>query len=238
MYIPGVGLSFELKHLHVGMEGESFVDISFVLESSFALIGQSGSGKSLTLKALLGMLPRSMEVKLDYEAPFILKRGETIALVPQNPFTALSPMTKIKDQFFAPLDKAKKYFSLVDLDPVLLDRFPSELSGGQLQRAVIAFALYVQPKLLLLDEPTTALDAKSKETILALIARLHKELGFKLLFVTHDIDAVQDLCLDIGILKEGVIVESGNMHEILKNPQNSYTKTLIESGFKNRGFRK
>jgi len=229
---------FTCKQLHISTDEKKLVDISFSFKNSFALIGESGSGKSLTLKALLGMLPSALHVKSDFsELGFELRRGESVSLVPQNPFTALSPLTKIKDQFLVEHDEAKEYFDMVGLEESFLDRFPSELSGGQLQRVVIAFALHVKPKLLLLDEPTTALDIKSKEAILKLLKALHVEHGFKLMFVTHDIEAVKELCEDIAIIKDGKIVESGNLKEVISSPKEVYTKQLIDSGFKNREFR-
>ena len=227
---------FTCKKLKISTDDKILVDISFSFKNSFALIGESGSGKSLSLKALLGMLPKSLHVEMDLDG-FEIKRGESVALVPQNPFTALSPLTKIIDQFLIERHEAKKYFDMVGLEESFLERFPSELSGGQLQRVVIAFALHVKPKLLLLDEPTTALDMKSKKAILELLKTLHVEHGFKLIFVTHDIDAVEELCENIAIIKEGSIIESGNLKDIIKNPKEEYTKELIDSGFKNREFR-
>jgi len=229
-------LSFTCKQLLIQSKEKTLVDISFSFDKSFALIGESGSGKSLSLKAFLEMLPKELTVKMDL-GDFKAKKGKNIAFVPQNPFTALSPLTKIKDQFLVPLDEAKKYFEMVGLEESFLQRFPSELSGGQLQRVVIAFALHVKPQLLLLDEPTTALDIKSKESILKLLKELHVRNGFKLIFVTHDIEAVRGLCEDVAIIKNGNIVESGNLSKILENPQAQYTKELIESGFKKRKFR-
>ncbi|WP_024953758.1 ATP-binding cassette domain-containing protein [Sulfurospirillum arcachonense] len=231
-------MSFTCKQLLIHSKEKKLVDIDFTFEKSFALIGESGSGKSLTLKALLGMLPKNLDVTIDLDnIDFVLERGKNVALVPQNPFTALSPLTKIIDQFLVPKDEACKYFEMVGLETSFLDRFPSELSGGQLQRVVIAFALHANPKLLLLDEPTTALDVKSKESILKLLQELHVKSDFKLMFVTHDIEAVRELCEDIAIIKEGKIVEAGNLKTIIENPQNEYTKQLINAGFKNRGFR-
>ena len=227
---------FTCKQLKIEIDNKKLVDISFSFDNSFALIGESGSGKSLSLKAFLGMLPSELHVEMDLDG-FVAKRGESVALVPQNPFTALSPLTKIIDQFLVSRDEAKEYFKMVGLEEGFLDRFPSELSGGQLQRVVIAFALHVKPELLLLDEPTTALDMKSKESILELLKELHIKNKFKLIFVTHDIEAVKGLCEDIAILKDGKIIETGNLEDIINNPKQQYTKELIESGFENRGFR-
>lgn len=227
---------FTCKQLKIEVDDKKLVDISFSFKNSFALIGESGSGKSLSLKAFLRMLPKELQVEMDLDG-FVAKKGESVAFVPQNPFTALSPLTKIIDQFLVPRDEAKEYFDMVSLDEDFLDRFPSELSGGQLQRVVIAFALQIKPKLLLLDEPTTALDMKSKESILELLKELHVKNKFKLIFVTHDIEAVRGLCEDIAIIRNGEIIETGNLKEIINNPKEKYTKELIESGFKNRGFR-
>jgi peptide/nickel transport system ATP-binding protein len=225
------------SELQIRYRGETLVDIRFDIDRSLALIGQSGSGKSLTIKALLGMLPREMDVELRTDFDFALSRGENVAFVPQNPFTALSPLTKIKKQFFAPKERVLALFEEVDLDAALLERFAPELSGGQLQRVVIAMALERYPKLLLLDEPTTALDPETKSVILALLKKLQQKEAFKMLFVTHDIASAKDLCEDVAIIKEGHIVESGNLAQILKNPQQAYTKTLIEANFANRNFR-
>jgi len=226
-----------IHKLRITLNERVLVDISLCISSSLALIGQSGSGKSLTLKALLGMLPSKMNVKLEYDADFVLKPGESVALVPQNPFTALSPLTKIKKQFFSSDDRIDELFNEVGLDKELLERFPPELSGGQLQRVVIAIALESRPKLLLLDEPTTALDPKTKVLILELLKSLQQKEGFKMLFVTHDIVSAQNLCEDVAIIKEGTIVEEGSMALVLKNPKQEYTKTLIEANFANRKFR-
>ncbi len=227
----------QVRQLQIALDSHVLVDIAFTLNSSLALVGQSGSGKSLTLKALLGMLPSSMRMILDIDAAFELKRGENIAFVPQNPFMALSPLTKVKDQFFVPRPRVDELFELVGLELELLDRFPPELSGGQLQRIVIAMALSSDPKLLLLDEPTTALDPHTREVIIALLIRLQKELGFKMLFVTHDMQSASVLCDDICVIRAGKVEEHGVMEEVLRHPQSSYTSTLIEANFANRDFR-
>ncbi len=228
---------FVCKKLKIIYNKEVLVDISFSFEDSFALVGESGSGKSLTLKALLDLLPSSMSKEMRIESDFPLKRGESVSIVVQNPFTALSPLTKIKDQFFLSTVEASRYMEYVGLDPLFLDRFPSELSGGQLQRVIIAMALSVKPKLLLLDEPTTALDSENKERILNLIKKLKEEFGFLVFFVTHDIDSAASLCKEIAVIKKGKIVEEGSIDEIMSNPKELYTKQLIEANFKHRGFR-
>ena len=213
------------------------VDIAFEIEHSLALVGQSGSGKSLTLKALLGLLPSNLEVQLDYDAPFELKAGKSISFIPQSPFGALSPLTKIKHQFLIDKAQAAKRLMEVGLDTALLERYPSELSGGQLQRVVIAIALEHTPKIVLLDEPTTALDAKNSQMILDLLARLQEQMRFLILFVTHQIAAASKLCRHICVIKEGQIVEKGDSKALLKHPRTPYTKQLIEADFAKRRFR-
>ncbi|MBV5279530.1 MAG: ABC transporter ATP-binding protein [Campylobacteraceae bacterium] len=230
-------MSLTCKQLLVKSKEKTLLNIDFSFGKSFALIGESGSGKSLTLKALLGMLPSELESLIEVEASYQLERGKSIALVPQNPFTALSPLTKIGKQFMVSPLLAQKYLKMVGLNIDFLTRFPSELSGGQLQRVIIAMALSLEPKLLLLDEPTTALDEESKGHILALIKELQNVCGFDIFFVTHDIESIENLCEEVGIIKSGMIVEKGQTAEILHHPKESYTKQLLESGFKNRRFR-
>lgn len=227
----------KISKLHITLNEQTLVDIEFQISSSLALVGQSGSGKSLTLKALLGMLPSSMSCELEHDSVYELKAGKSISFVPQNPFTALSPLTKIRKQFFTPISKVEALFKRVGLDVEFLDRFPPELSGGQLQRVIIAMALESEPQLLLLDEPTTALDPENRILILDLLKELRAEFGFKILFVTHDMNSALSLCEDICVIKNGKVVEGGKMDSVLKNPQADYTKTLIEANFANREFR-
>lgn len=223
-----------IQKLNIQYNQKTLVDISFEIKHSLALVGESGSGKSLTLKALLGMLPNNLKLTLQTEDKLTKK---DIAFVPQNPFTALSPLTKIKKQFFVEDSKKEKLLKLVGLEKSFLERFPPQLSGGQLQRVVIAIALEKNPKLLLLDEATTALDPTTTQMILELLKNLAKEQNFKTLFVTHDIAAAKKLCQDIAVLKEGKIIENGTMSQVIQNPQNQYTKTLIEANFAHRKFR-
>lgn len=227
----------QVKNLKITFEDKNLVDIAFSINSSLALVGQSGSGKSLTLKALLDMLPSSMSLELEVDAGFELKAGESIAFVPQNPFTALSPLTRIKKQFFVPQKRINELFEELGLTPDLQERFPPELSGGQLQRVVIAMALSNKPKLLLLDEPTTALDPQTRVMIIELLKKLQKKEAFKMLFVTHDIISAKNLCEDICVISQGKVVEAGSMEKVLTAPSQEYTKTLINANFANRKFR-
>ncbi|VAY87111.1 ABC-type nickel/oligopeptides specific transport system, ATPase component [hydrothermal vent metagenome] len=212
------------------------VDISFEIDKTTALIGESGSGKSLTLKAILQILPSSLQHEFTYESNFALN-SNSISLIPQNPFTSLSPLTKINKQFFCNDDIKKNMFQLVGLDENILNKFPNQLSGGQLQRVVIAMALSTKPKLLLLDEPTTSLDTKNKELILNILLSLQKRFSILMLFVTHDIFSIKHICENIIILRKGQIIEQGKTKHIMQNPQQNHTKQLINSSFHNRIFR-
>ena len=226
----------KINKLKISSVHKQLVDISFDIKDSIALIGESGSGKSLTLKALLNLLPSSLQVEKDIYSTFELNY-DTIGFIPQNPFTSLSMMTKIKDQFFCSNEKKEEVLKLVDLDISLLNKFPSQLSGGQIQRIVIAIALSRNIKLLLLDEPTTALDEENKTNIINLINDLKSRLNILILFVTHDIESIKDICNEIIILKDGQVIEKGFTIDVLSTPKEDYTKKLINSTFKNKQFR-
>lgn len=230
-----------IEKLFIKDEKKKLVDIKFNITSSTALIGQSGSGKSLTIKSLLGMLPKNLNLEISTNSNFDLKK-ENIGFVPQNPFTSLSPLTKIDKQFLLKnktLTKEKKIelLELVGLDGSMLERFPMELSGGQLQRVVIAIAISSEPKILLLDEPTTALDTNTKENILKLLLKIKNKLNLLILFVTHDIKSIENITDEIIIIKNGAVVERGITKDILTDPKDSYTKELIDSSFNNREYR-
>jgi len=225
-----------IKKLHIYDNQNKLLDISLEIVNSTALIGQSGSGKSLTLKSILNLLPSNLQSTYEVDSDFELIPSN-IGFVPQNPFTSLSPMTKVQKQFFCSHEKKLELLKLVGLQTWVLDRFPSQLSGGQLQRVVIAISLSTQPKLLLLDEPTTALDNESKRTILKLLEYLQEKLDILILFVTHDIHSIKNICKNLVIIKDGSIVEKGLTQEILDKPGHSYTQHLLESTFENKNFR-
>ena len=226
-----------VERLRILQDEKELVDLSFEIGESLALVGESGSGKSLTLKALIGMLPSNLEWEMDLKAPFELKRGETLAFIPQNPFTALSPMTKIRKQWFASEERARGLFELLGLEWSLFDRYPPQLSGGQLQRVIFAIALSGNPKLLLLDEPTTALDPHLREEIARLLLELQKRFGFRVLFVTHDINLAAKICEEMLVIRKGRVVEQGSNRAILEDPESEYTRRLVEASFAKRGFR-
>ncbi len=226
----------DIKELKIASNSKTLVDIAFTINSSTALIGESGSGKSLTLKAILNLLPNSLSVEKSINSDFELDFN-TIGFIPQNPFTSLSAMTKIKNQIFCSDEKKEETFSLLNLPLDILDKYPSQISGGQIQRVVIAIAISRDIKLLLLDEPTTALDFINKTNIINIIKDLKEKLDIKLLFVTHDIESIRDICEDIVIIKNGKIIELGDTNEVLDNPKDEYTKRLLDSSFKNKKFR-
>ncbi|MEA1915720.1 MAG: ATP-binding cassette domain-containing protein [Campylobacterota bacterium] len=227
----------EIQQLHIQYQDNALVNIGFDVTTSTALIGQSGSGKSLTLKSILNLLPSNLDKIFNYQCDFELN-AQNIGFVPQNPFTSLSPLTQITQQFFCTFEHKIKMLKRVGLDQWVLKRFPSQLSGGQLQRVVLAIALSRSPKILLLDEPTTALDTNSKKTIIELLKNIQKELDILILFVTHDLESVKNLCDDIVIIKEGQIVERGNTLDTITNPQHPYTKELLDARFMHKEFRK
>jgi peptide/nickel transport system ATP-binding protein len=229
-------LNININKLKINTKEKTLVNIFFEIKDSTALIGESGSGKSLTLKAILNLLPSFMNVEKNIDSNFELN-FDTIGFIPQNPFTSLSMMTKINDQFFCTQEKKEEVLNLVSLDKSVLNKFPTQLSGGQIQRIVIAIALSRNIKLLLLDEPTTSLDEENKNNIINLINNLKSHLNFLVLFVTHDINSIKNICKDIIILKNGEIVEQGLTADILSSPKEDYTKKLINSTFKNKNFR-
>ncbi|GHS89729.1 hypothetical protein FACS189487_10510 [Campylobacterota bacterium] len=229
-------MPIEIKTLKIFYENAALVDVSFSIDGALGIVGRSGSGKSLTLKALLNLLPSKMSAEIEISSPFALERGKTVAYIPQNPFTALSPMSRVKDQFFTPKIAAKRLLERVCLETTALDRFPAELSGGQLQRAIIAIALASNPRLLLLDEPTTALDSKNKEAVLEILSEI-KSAGVSIIFVSHDIKSVSAVCDHIAVIDTGRVVEAGGKEAILHGAKAALTRELISSDFTNREFR-
>lgn len=211
-------------------------DVSFSIEEGeiVGLCGESGCGKSTLSRAILGVQKKGVtgEVKHFAKRPQMvfqdpagsLNPSKTIGFILEEPIKVRGNFDK-EERKRRVLDMLKK----VDLDEEILSRYPNELSGGQRQRICIAAALMQQPKFLIADEPVSALDVTVQSQILDLIMKLHKELNIAILFISHDLRVVYNVCDRVMIMKDGKIVEEGPVKEVYFSPKDEYTKTLIES---------
>ncbi len=220
-----------------------------------ALVGESGAGKSMIGKAILGVLPSSVrqvsgEIFLDGQdlgALSASKRrilvGANVALIPQDPLTALNPSRRIGSQMTDQLIKilgwnsAKAYTRIRQLlDEVqirdrerVLRSYPHELSGGMRQRVLIATAFAAEPKLIVADEPTTALDVTVQKQILRLIATMQRQHATAILFVTHDLGVVAKISQQVTVLYGGMIIEQAGVSDLFADPQHAYTRALLRA---------
>lgn len=230
--------------------------VSFSLErgKSLALVGESGSGKSITALSIMGLLPYPMAShptgSVQFEEVELLNRGENflrqyrgnqIGMVFQEPMTALNPLHTIEQQIAEPLILHKKLtvkqartrvIELLELVGFAdgahrLNAYPHQLSGGQRQRVMIAMALACEPKLLIADEPTTALDVTIQAGIIKLIKSLQEQFNMGLLLISHDLNMVGQIADSIAVMQQGKLVEWGESQQILKAPQHPYTQKLI-----------
>ena len=232
-------------------------DISFMVRSDeiVGLVGESGSGKTITALTIAGLrkpdqVIKGGEIYLDdlellglSEKEMGRVQGKEIGFIFQEPMTALNPTMKIGKQVEEALilhtslnkgqrrEKVLKALEDVELkEPEkLVHKYPGELSGGMRQRVMIAAAMICRPKLLLADEPTTALDSKTQDEILKLIKKLAKNYGASILFISHNLRVVNELCSRVLVMKDGVIVETGDTKEVFENPRHEYTKKLIRA---------
>jgi peptide/nickel transport system ATP-binding protein len=223
-------------------------DVSLTLKRGerFGIIGESGSGKTMTALAMTGLLPEGAEmggrVLLDgvplpaSEREMARLRGKRIGMVFQEPMTALNPLMRVNAQIAEAI--ALNPSGMVDSDlPQLLaevglearhgDRFAHQLSGGQRQRAMIAMALASQPDILIADEPTSALDLITQRVVLDLIASICNRRQMALLFISHDLKAVAALCSRVAVMHEGRVVETGEAATVFSAPQQPYTQKLV-----------
>jgi oligopeptide/dipeptide ABC transporter ATP-binding protein len=231
------------------------VSIDVPRGEAVGLVGESGSGKSMTLRAILGVLPSearitSGQVLLDGTDLVPLPssslnriRGPKLAMIFQEPMSALNPVMRVGRQIaegpqvHLGLSRAKAAERAVELmrrvgipDPERRFRsYPHEFSGGMRQRVMIAIALSCDPEVILCDEPTTALDVTIQDQILRLLAKLCRESGVSLVFVTHDLPVVAQLCQHLNVMYGGQIVESGPVHDVFARPQHPYTLWLLRS---------
>ncbi|MGK5508633.1 ABC transporter ATP-binding protein [Brevibacillus formosus] len=218
----------------------------------FALVGQSGSGKSVTAAAIGQLLSPNLHAtgEIWYKDKNLLTlsasemshiRGKHLSYIFQDYLGSFTPFLTIGLHFDEyqrrhltlskreRVQKAKQALISVGLSEETYNRYPFQLSGGQLQRVSIALALLLKPDLLVADEPTTALDSVSSFRILNLLSRLREETGCAILFITHDLRHVKKYADRIAVMKEGTIIETGDKHQVLNHPKHAYTVLLIES---------
>lgn len=245
-----------IDDLSVAVGGLSILDgISLSVEAgrTTGVVGESGSGKSMTALSVLGMLPPGLRVTggsmrfagrnllaLDGRA-WRLLRGTEIAMVFQDPLAALDPVMRIDDQVGEVLGKRQGFtrrqaraaaielLARVDLpEPnVKAKMYPHQLSGGQRQRAVIAMALAGKPRLILADEPTTALDVSVQAKVLDLLRRVQAEDGLGMILISHDLRVMTHYSDELVVMRNGQVVEAGQTRAVLGQPQHEYTRHLV-----------
>lgn len=229
-------------------------DVSFSLNSgdSIGIIGESGSGKTSLAMAIMGLIKDSGEVRgnIYYEGKDINRvskdelkaiQWNKMAIVFQNSLDVLNPLLTINEQIYEGIikhlhlskdkaeEKVKDLLEMVGLHWEIKDYYPHQLSGGMRQRVLIAMALACDPEVLIVDEPTTALDAVYKNEIIKLISKLHREKEFALLVISHELETVSKLTSRVNVMYSGRIVEKGITTEVIKNPMHTYTRGLLDA---------
>ena len=250
----------DVKNLHITFEQpkvskQILEDVSFSVKAGqcLGILGESGSGKSMTTKAILGLLNRDFKISgtATFEGNDLLQmgdgdlrtlRGSAIGMILQNPMTCFDPLYKIGNQIYETFDahgifprdqyKAEAIKILEKMrihDPEgVLQKFPHQLSGGMLQRVMIGIAMSMNPRLLICDEPTTAIDSITQYEIIKEFQRIKAESNVGMLFITHDVSVISHIADEVIVLNKGKLVDRGPFSEILKNPKDAYTKLLIE----------
>lgn len=217
--------------------------------AALGIVGESGSGKTMLLRAIMDILPDGAtrtvgEFLIDGVDAGDPRSRPATSMVFQDPMTSFNPLmrigahlTEVARRYQRVTPRAARALARDALaaarvpDPErVLGRYPHELSGGLRQRAMIAMALLAEPRLLLADEPTTALDATVQAEILALLQRLREERALTLVVVTHDLGVVAALCDTVAVMKDGVIVERGGVDAVFADPQHPYTRSLLAAG--------
>lgn len=249
----------EIKNLTVKIKNRSnftAVDhLSLTIKKGeiFGLIGESGSGKSLTALSIAGLLPSSAIIfqgKIRFNNTDLLNlnrrdlskiQGKDISMIFQEPMTALNPLQTAGRQIsenlklHTSLSKEEMYNKTIKMlsscgfqDPEQVYKsYPHQLSGGMRQRVMIAMAVICSPKLLIADEPTTALDATVQKQILELIKKIGQEIQLSVLFISHDLSVIRGLCSRAAVMYKGRIVEQGDTEELFHHPAHAYTKALL-----------
>ncbi len=248
-------MTLEIRNLTVSFDSRRVVDIdSLELGDAeiVALAGESGSGKSMTALAVVGLASTkgatvAGSIKLDGteligmpQSELRAIRGGRISMIFQSPVSSFDPVFRIGTIFRGALqlhgasraearDRAAEAMRGVMLAPELLDRYPHQLSGGQAQRVAIALAIALRCEVLLADEPTSALDVTVQGEILELLRRLREQERMAILFISHDLAVVAELCDRVAVMRMGRIVEVGPAAEVLRAPSDPYTRELIAS---------
>ena len=250
-------LSIDFKVRNGTFRAVDNINFNIQNNKTLALVGESGSGKSVTAMSIMQLLPMpqasySKNSSIKFESKEIINaskqdllslRGNIISMVFQEPMTSLNPYHKVGNQITESVllhskvskkeakDEALNLMKLVEIDDVerRFNSYPHELSGGQRQRIMIAMALVNKPKLLIADEPTTALDVTIQAQILDLMSKLKKELGMSILFITHDLGLVREFSDQVCVMQNGHIVEKGDTIDVFKNPEHSYTQKLLNA---------
>lgn len=218
------------------------------------LVGESGSGKSTTARAVVGTVPvRSGSIRLAGADVTSMSRKQayefrrTVQLVPQDPYSSLNPRRTVAQSLAEAIDPRRgrvaphrdriaHWLELVLLSPDDMHRYPHQFSGGQRQRIAIARALIVEPEVVIADEITSALDVSVQAEVLELLARLRAELELTMLFISHNLAVVRQVCDEVTVLLRGRVVESGSSAEVFTLPQHDYTRTLLASVPGSPGF--
>ncbi|MCR4757717.1 MAG: ATP-binding cassette domain-containing protein [Butyrivibrio sp.] len=216
---------------------QALFDVSFDMDEGevLAIAGESGCGKSTLARAIVG-------INKDYEGT-MWQKYEGPQMVFQDPYNSLNPSKKIgwlleeplrvdKKKKWTPMERRKRVEEImtqIELPMGMLDRYPSQLSGGQRQRVCIGIALMRNPKLLIADEPVSALDVTIASQIMELLSRIHKNLGISIIFISHDLRVVYQISDHVMIMKNGRVVEYGDTKEVYKNPKEEYTKQLLKA---------
>lgn len=247
--IQGLNVTF----LSTGKNAVKGIDLQMKRGERLGLVGESGSGKTVTAMAISGLIERynvEMEGQILFEGKDIRTcsreemreiQGQCIGVVFQEPMTSLNPLMKVGYQIEEALrihtNKSKEELKEIALDTMAkvglpepektYYKYPHQLSGGQRQRAMIASAMAIHPKLLICDEPTTALDVRVQAQILALLKEVSETYGIAILLISHDLRVVRHLCDSVAVMYGGEIVETGTTEEVFDNPQHEYTKKLI-----------
>lgn len=250
----------ETKNLQVylteGKEEKQLVkNVSFSVGQGecLGILGESGSGKSMTVKAILGLLDRNFRISgqalfegkdllMECKESLRRARGNQISMILQNPMTCFDPLFRIESQMRETFEvhtdwdretirknslKILERMKIQDPEEVL-KKYPHQLSGGMLQRIMIGIAMLLQPKLLIADEPTTAIDSVTQYEVLEEFLRIRREVGTAMIFISHDLGAISKVADRILVMNQGKIVDQGNFSHILHDASDEYTRLLVE----------